>query len=672
MIKIEYVKFKNFLCFGAKTQEVQLNCGINVITGSDLDKERSNGSGKTSLLETIQYALYGQINRDLRKDQIINWKNRRECLVELGFSKDENTYKVVRGEKPSIFDIYKNNEILPKPSHAKYHQETLENIIGLDFQTFSSVIHTNINSSKPLLEMTKPEKRAFLEKMFDLEKYSKLNALCNSKLHSINELIRENSANISNNKNLIDRTNVSIEDLKSKIQILEKDISTAKDTIKSLEKKDTEISDEVKSDLKNIQTSVVNVSSKIKEVSHKIKFIQCESKEIPKHIEPKDVVEEKINNIDTKLNKISEETNERTEQIIKTTTEKRNLESNLIELKKEKDLVNKGVCPTCNQRIEDDTVLKVNNKYESLQKNLIKITTKEKELLSLSKAVKQTQDDLTEEKRNLSNILDYIENKAQLDRKKRLVKAKEKLEQLLYNYEKKKDKLESIVDEKRQVKSKIEVAKEKIKEKGSTKKEFTLMLNHAIVDVENSKKNNEELEKKHDRLNGIKDYLNYIKDLCSDEKIKSYVISNTMPFLCQRVNYYLSQTNFGFYVSIDNFLETEIKGPGISNASYKNLSGGERRGIDLALQFAFLDIVKRKAKELPDILILDEILDSSIDSVGISKLMEIIKTKQRDDNLKIFIISHREDISNESNIDSMYIVKKSNGFSKIYNLWGTE
>ena len=108
----------------------------------------------------------------------------------------------------------------------------------------------------------------------------------------------------------------------------------------------------------------------------------------------------------------------------------------------------------------------------------------------------------------------------------------------------------------------------------------------------------------------------------------------------------------------------EIKGPGIRNATYDSLSGGERRGIDISIQLALLDIARTQAGIFPDILIFDELLDSSIDSSGINELMKIVKVKQREFGGKVFIISHRDEIDSEM-VDTSYKVVKENGYSKV-------
>jgi DNA repair exonuclease SbcCD ATPase subunit len=114
-------------------------------------------------------------------------------------------------------------------------------------------------------------------------------------------------------------------------------------------------------------------------------------------------------------------------------------------------------------------------------------------------------------------------------------------------------------------------------------------------------------------------------------------------------------------------LDLEIKGPGISGASYGNLSGGEARGIDLSLQLALLDFARAKAGVFPDVLELDELLDSSIDSYGLKKIMQIVRMKQEQDNLKIFLVSHRKEV-NDISVDRTILVEKVNGYSSIFTM----
>jgi len=121
---------------------------------------------------------------------------------------------------------------------------------------------------------------------------------------------------------------------------------------------------------------------------------------------------------------------------------------------------------------------------------------------------------------------------------------------------------------------------------------------------------------------------------------------------------------FTFYLKLDNWLDAEIKGPGISDCSFASMSGGERKSIDLALKFAIMDISVARNPYFPNILILDELLDSSVDSLGIKQLIDVVKVKQKKNNLKVYIISHRQEMD-DLEPDHIYTVLKDKGFSKI-------
>ena len=95
-LDIQSVKFKNFLSFGSNIQEIILNKGVNIVLGRDIGKRKSNGAGKSSFLETIPFALFGQVQRNIKKEQIINWKNKRNCEVTCSFQIGENNYEISR------------------------------------------------------------------------------------------------------------------------------------------------------------------------------------------------------------------------------------------------------------------------------------------------------------------------------------------------------------------------------------------------------------------------------------------------------------------------------------------------------------------------------------------------------------------------------------------------
>jgi DNA repair exonuclease SbcCD ATPase subunit len=166
------------------------------------------------------------------------------------------------------------------------------------------------------------------------------------------------------------------------------------------------------------------------------------------------------------------------------------------------------------------------------------------------------------------------------------------------------------------------------------------------------------------KLETMKDYLEHIRFTLKDENVKQYAISNIVPYLQQQTNHYLAETGHDYYIELDSWLDGQIKGYGVGESSFGNMSGGEGKSIDLALKFGMMDVARRQAGSYMDVLVLDELLDSSIDSYGLEKTMDIVRLKQHEDNLKVFIVSHREEVS-AFEADRIYQVTKENGLSTI-------
>lgn len=728
MLEIQKVGFKNFLCFGSRWQELPLLPGVNIVMGYDEDKDKSNGSGKSSFLETIPFALFGQINKNVVKTDIINWKNRRACLVELTFRKGENVYKVRRGIKPNVFDIEKDGELIDKPGHMRDYQAILEDIVGLNFPTFMSLIHTNINSSQPILAMKKPEKRKFIEKVFGLELYSALNDKANEKIRSANDKIRE--AEIIKEQNTSRITGSELASLRAKIRetsSTELELREVKEELKEIEEIDKDLYDDIREKineenlkisqidviLSNIKNKNINVI-KYKKLGMAESILDTLEEEKKKAEELKEDVKKYKELVDKfgtseelteKIDELNEKLKSRREAISEIEKEESKLKSELISkqrdlkrLQKSIDIFNSGSeCPTCGQStkgMSKEKFKETKNEYEKLKEDVdfCKIELKEEveDLIYSHKKVKEElESSINSLRRNhiymlnlynrISNMPDVKDDDIEKQRKivYRYVKTLSKLNKLykklelerskrvrrMSTLEEDKNEIDYKIKKKDELKIKVDNLKYKIKLEEENKEQFRVLAEKEQKKIEELDKKNKELSKKIEINKNLVDYLNIIKDICKDENIKQFAISSMIPYLNNRVSHYLSEVGYGFYAIIDKWLDATIKGPGITGGSYGSLSGGEARGIDLALQFAIHDIARLQAGIWPDMISMDEILDSSIDANSINKIMGIITTRQREDNNKIFIVSHREEIDDKDEIDHVYFSTKRNGYS---------
>ena len=183
---IQKVRFKNILGFGNYWSEISLNSyDLTIVTGD-------NGAGKSSmLLDTITFALYGRLFRDINKNQYINSITKKELVVELFFFIGRDEYKIVRGIKPDILDIFLNDKLIPQNTDKRGYQDYLEsNIIRCGFKTFSQIVILGSTDYVPFLKLKTPERRIVVENVLDLELISVMNALLKKDAAALAETIR--------------------------------------------------------------------------------------------------------------------------------------------------------------------------------------------------------------------------------------------------------------------------------------------------------------------------------------------------------------------------------------------------------------------------------------------------------------------------------------------------
>lgn len=717
-LELESARFKNFLSFGSRIQEVEFLPGINLVTGLDIDRDKSNGAGKSSFLETIPFALYGQVHRNIRKDQIINWKNKRNCEVSLTFKKNTVVYDILRAIKPNKFEIYKDGNLIDSPAHARDYQLILDDIIGLDFPTFMSLVHSNINSSAKILSMKKGEKRKFLETIFSLSYFTRLNERCNESLRSINEKLREIEITISADQEIIKSCDSTISDMRMRIRKIDipeqdlkesrieledanKDLSNNKDELKNLEADLTHIDSLIiltKDIMNSLKTrTIFSLKMRIKNIDEALE-VQSSSDEAQKEYDELVKKFGEFDDVEAKLRKFRREKEDldgTIHGIDKDISSNKNvIKSFERDLKKEEKLsesLKNKICPTCGQTIEGDNkalsesearrlsigleierVKYITDKFEKEYKiQSEKCSTKKKIIDKLEKihtlmwnkrsTIKGVEKETVEKwKFNKERYRRALEkSKGKLDRlSKQLTEYDVRYMQLSGRIEDLKWEVEKVSD----LETKIRNLEREIEHAKKSASDYQSVINEQDKKKKEISKRARLLSNKSSKLLELKDYMDYLKWICKDENIKQEAISSNIPFINKKTNEYLSEVNYGFYVVFDKFLEAEIKGPGVTNATYGSLSGGEARGIDIALQLAFLEKSRSQAGIFPDLLTFDELLDSSIDGKGITEIFKILKSKQVEDNSKMFIISHRSEI--EGSMNSYHVIKEG-GYSRI-------
>tara|TARA_Y100000592_G_C5466661_1_gene317135 strand:+ start:897 stop:2615 length:1719 start_codon:yes stop_codon:yes gene_type:complete len=312
MIIFESVTWKNFLSTGNYPTTVQLKKGRTTLIVGD------NGAGKSTILDALTFALFGKPFRRITKPRLINSVNEKDSVVEVVFKKGKNRYRVVRGQKPAIFEIYKNDVLVNQESKSKDDQSYLEkNILGMNLKSFTQVVILGSSSFVPFMQLSAADRRDVVEDLLDIKVFSQMN----EKMKSRNSRLR---------RDLEDNT-VDQKLAKEKIRI-------QKDYVDGLEKKSLS---NIESHRGEIETTRSAVEKNNVEIAN-LKILEQKTRKEADRILKTAPDETRINNLHSRLSQ-------------KLLTEKST----------HKFFCEEDSCPTCSQHIDHDFKSEKINKTES-------------------------------------------------------------------------------------------------------------------------------------------------------------------------------------------------------------------------------------------------------------------------------------------------------------------
>jgi len=367
MIIFKSIKIKNFLSVGNSPIEINLNSHRKTLVVG------ANGAGKSQLLDAIVFALYGKPFRKTNKPNIINSINKCNLLIELFFSIGKREYKIVRGLKPNIFEIYCNDILINQDAKTKDYQEHLEKyILKVNYKSFINVIILGSARYNPFMGMSAADRRSIIEELLDIQIFSSMNLLVKDKLSKIKEEIFKSDYGI-------DVTN-------EKIDLQKQNINEHK---------------------KNTQDQIKKKQEEIDKSNHQIEKIQSDIILIEKHIS---ILQEKI------IDKTSVEKSK--DKLISFESK---LETNISKLKKDCAFYeNNDNCPTCKQSIEnefknkqiEESKLKQEKLISGLDKlnvDLLNIQNRLSEITSISKHITDHQTEIVRLNASVIAIQKYIQ-----------------------------------------------------------------------------------------------------------------------------------------------------------------------------------------------------------------------------------------------------------------------
>ena len=209
MILFQKVRWKNLLSTGNHFTEINLATNTNSLIVGE------NGSGKSTLLDALCFGLFGKPFRNINKPQLLNSINGKDCVVEVEFNTNNKAYKIIRGIKPNIFEIYCNGQLLNQEAASKDYQEQLEKfILKLNYKSFTQIVILGSASFTPFMQLSASDRRTIIEDLLDIQIFSTMNGLVRERLSTNKEVTSSTKHQIELATQAYELKKKHIEDLK--------------------------------------------------------------------------------------------------------------------------------------------------------------------------------------------------------------------------------------------------------------------------------------------------------------------------------------------------------------------------------------------------------------------------------------------------------------------------
>ena len=261
MIIFKALRYKNFLSSGNNFTEIQLNKDRTTLVVGH------NGAGKSTMLDAISFGLFGKAHRNINKAQLINSINAKSCLVEVEFSVGGNQFKVCRGIKPNIFEIWKNGTMINQSSHSKEYQKILEqNILKLTHKSFHQVIVLGSSSFIPFMQLPGGHRREVIEDLLDINVFSKMNVILKERNVQLKDKLKQIDYNIDIVKTKIESQKKYIRDIAALTEENRKDyesrIHASQNLIDELQAENSELSLGLDADISEAEQKLQSLQDK--------------------------------------------------------------------------------------------------------------------------------------------------------------------------------------------------------------------------------------------------------------------------------------------------------------------------------------------------------------------------------------------------------------------------
>jgi len=568
MIKFEKIRWKNLLSTGNQWTQIDFaKFSSTLIIGT-------NGAGKSTILDALTFVLFNKPFRKITKGQLVNSTNEKDCRVEVEFGIGTREYKVVRGIKPAVFEIWVDGKMLNQDSAATDQQKNLENnILKLNYKSFTQIVVLGSSAFVPFMQLTNNHRREVIEDLLDIRIFSAMNSVIKDKIRKI-------------------RDDVKVLTLKK--ESLTDKVTMQKEFIEEIENRGKENITEKKEKL----TILLDESDQL----------NVTNQGLEKEINTLTISQEKVMGTGDRLLKLNNLKGKITQKVSTIT-------------KEHKFFTDNTVCPTCTQDIEESFRL---NRIADVQ-------NKSKDLREGLKELEET-------------------IKLEEDRERQFTQLSKEITSLTHGISKNNTKISGFQRQIGDIESEIQRLTSQLADRNTEHEKLSDLREQYNTTFEKLVTTKEDV--------GYKDF---VYNLLKDGGVKTKIIKKYLPLINQQVNRYLQMMDFYINFKLDEEFNETIESPIHEDFSYASFSEGEKMRIDLALLFTWREVAAYKNSTNTNLLIMDEVFDSSLDGYGTDEFLKIIRFVIK--NANIFVISHKEALNDK--FESVIQFEKVKGFSRM-------
>ena len=548
MIFFKKIRWKNFLSTGNSFTEIDYSKNNTTLIVGE------NGAGKSTMLDALSFVLYNKPFRKVNKPQLLNSINKKDLVVEIEFNIGSHMYKVIRGLKPAIFEVYQNNKLLNQDAETKDYQEVLEKqILKLNHKSFCQVVVLGSASFVPFMQLTAQNRREVIEDLLDIQIFSTMNSIL---------------------KDRISTNNTKLLEVEYQYDLTSEKIKMQHEHIVAMQKSSEEQIEKLRKELK-YQTDLIEIEkNEIESIDEQILSLKASIED-----------QEQVNKKQKTLQKLDIQLSDKISK----------LQADI------EFFTSHDSCPTCKQDIDNafkcetvdakqTQIQETQAGIEKLKEEITTIQEKIQQIAEVSSKISSLNIDSITKNNNISSRIMQCKKIA-----REMQELQDKSDDLIMNDDKMKE-LEDLLDKQRE--QKTELLKDR-------------------------------------------DAFGIASIILKDNGIKARIIKQYVPVINKLINKYLAAMDFFVNFELNENFDETIKSRFRDEFSYASFSEGEKMRINLAILFTWRAIAKLRNSASTNLLIMDEVLDGSLDSNGTDEFLKIINTLTQDTNT--FIISHKTD-----------------------------